>query len=66
MLLLEVEAPRTEEEGRLGLQPSFFLGAWVRSGMTTALVATEQLRSAVGFEQEQDTTEKPFHNDVDA
>ena len=25
--------------------------AWVRSGTTTALVATEQLRSAVGFEQ---------------
>ena len=34
--------------------------AWVRSGTTTALVATEQLRSAVGFEQwvptEQDVT----------
>ena len=34
--------------------------AWVRSGTTTALVATEQLRSAVGFKQwvftEQDVT----------
>ena len=57
MLLLEVEAPRTRR-GAAALLPSFFLGtlrptklAWVRSGMTTAFVATEQLRSAVGFEQ---------------